>query len=135
MAIAATRRTKIKLYEFPLVGDPNGPIDRQTEDSIIYKLNDQELSEKVQVGLDYARAVSTTLLQEVQDSIDKFGTEMFRTERFMPVENLEYESRFKSTKPYYEVRGEERSVSGQYSEVIRLKEHLAPIARSLLENS
>lgn len=131
MAIAAAKRTGIPLFEFPLVGDPNGPLERQTEDSILYQLNDDELAEKVQTGINYAQSVGATLLNEVKESLEKFTHELFRYERLLPVEDSDYEQMFESSKPYYEVRGEERLASGHYSSVIRLKEHLAPIVRAL----
>jgi len=134
MAVAATKRTGVPLYDFPLVGDPNGPLERRTERSILYQLNDDELAEKVQTAINYAQSVGATLLEEVKDSLAKFTPELFRRERLLPVEISDYEQRFESSKPYYELRGEERLASGHYSSVIRLKEHLAPIVRALQHN-
>lgn len=69
------------------------------------------------------------LRSEVESVLGSNGVDRFRTERLDPVGAPgEY---LRTNKPYYEEYAEELVAAGIYDQVIRYKEHLAPLAEQL----
>lgn len=117
-------------YTFALTGLPDGEAGQRDDGDIVLDLDEARAAAKVQAALDYARTTDGTLLKEVEQTVARFGTAVFRRERLF-AKAPDYETRFAGKRPFYEEHGERRAQSGHYRQVIRFEEHMRPIARAL----
>lgn len=104
--------------EFPLHGRAPGGI----------RLTAPEIERKLRAARDYPE-----MAEEIQATLDREGIEALGTEPLRPVDyGLSLEGRFEEP-PAYESYGEARVRAATYAEVIRFREHLAPLGAALAE--
>ncbi len=104
--------------EFPLHGCAPGGI----------RLTGPEIERKRAAARAYPE-----MADEVQATLDREGIEAFGSEPLRPVDyGLSLEGRFEEP-PAYEAYGEARVRAAIYADVIRFREHLAPLAAALAE--
>lgn len=116
---------KLASYEFPLHAAPDD--GRPAADAEIrLELDDDALARKLAAAGDYPE-----MAREVEEAIARFGVASFRTERLVPVRyGLDLSGCF-SLPPYYETYGEGRVAAGVYRQVLRFRDHVAPLAAAL----
>lgn len=118
----------IESYSFLLTGSP--VVAAPSSDWVCFTLDQAALERKVAVAREYASLVGGTLLGEVDGLIARFGVAAFAHEYLQPLD-LGRAFPITDEKPFYETHGERQVAAGHYRDVIRLTEHLAPIARAL----
>ena len=64
-------------------------------------------------------------------ALEKFGKAPFQVECLMPMAEDEMPELPPGEIPYYERYGEEKLKAGHYSEVIRYREHVAPLVEKM----
>lgn len=118
----------IQNYSYPLMGPP-----RLTTipANLCFKLDSETLSEKLTETRNYAQSAGGILVTEVEELLQNFGESSFGEELFYSISSQEQLDFFENQKPFYEVHGEKQVAAGHYKFVIRYKEHVAPIAKSL----
>lgn len=113
-------------YEFPLEGPPHECPPEDRPEAIVLELAEDALRRKLEAARAYPE-----LADEVERAFASYGWEPFRIECLRPVRyGLEIGQRFEHP-PYYETYGEKQVAAGIYREVIRFRDHLAPLAASL----
>ncbi len=141
IAAAATARaslesgTSIPHLTFLLTGLPEGEAHQRHADDIIMDLDESLGQEKIQTALDYARTTDGTLLKEVEETLARFGPDIFRHERLLSHATVDYGTQFAKRRPFYEEHGERRAQAGHYHEVIRHRQHMMPLAQALHQHS
>jgi hypothetical protein len=104
--------------EFPLHGCAPGGVH----------LTDLELERKLAAARSYPE-----MADEIQAAFDREGIEAFRSEHLRPVDyGLSLQGRFEEPAAY-EGYGEARVRAAIYAEVIRFRQHMAPLAAALAE--
>jgi hypothetical protein len=113
-------------FELLLDGGPQEcPLEDQA-DSIVLELDEAALARKLASAQSYPE-----LAGEVEKALARHGAEPFRIECLRPVRyGLDIGSRF-AHPPYYESYGEQQVAAGVYREVLRFRQHLAPLAERL----
>jgi hypothetical protein len=91
-------------------------------------LDDRLLHRKLAAAASYGE-----LQAEVQDAVSRRGEEYFRVECYKHVAGRRLPR--PSGKPLYELWGEQRVAQGEYSFVIRFREHVSPIAEAMLRHA
>lgn len=135
-AAAATRASRetgrtITHLTFLLTGRPEGEANQRHSDDVAVTLNEVLGQEKIQAALDYARSADGTLLKEVEETLARFGPEIFRHERLLSHAIVDYGTQFGEGVPFYEEHGERRAGGGHYKDVIRHRNHLMPLVEAL----
>ena len=126
---AAVRRARersgrsIASYAFPLVGPPR-PWTESGPDDVDLLLDDGALARKLEAARNYV-----ALDAEVALALGQLGPEAFRCEAFAHV--ADGGTVAGDEQPFYERYGEQRVSEGAYARVIRLREHVLPIAEAL----
>jgi hypothetical protein len=120
------RSAPLASYDFALVGAPDQCPPDVRDRAVWIELDDDALGRKLDAGRAYAE-----LAGEVEGALAKFGTKPFRTECLRPVWSAEAFTGDRNEKPYYERYGEERVAAGVYKDVLRLREHVLPVADAL----
>lgn len=128
VAIASRRGGRaIANWSFPLVGRPDvvpAGVDRRA-----ITLDDAAFERKLAKADRYRE-----LAADVAWAFDAYGRDAFRTEVLSKADRPAWDdTRFLDEKPFYETHGESRVREGKYAEIIRYREHVAPIARGLME--
>lgn len=116
---------------FLLTGRPEGEPHQRHADDVSLDLDEALGREKIQAALDYARTTDGTLLKEVEETLARFGPDIFRHERLLSHAVEDYGAQFAGRRPFYEEHGEKRAQTGHYHEVIRHQQHMIPLARAL----
>jgi hypothetical protein len=118
----------VESYAFALAGSPIpkavGPEWMRLD------LDESAMTTKLAAARGYAAAVGGTLLGEVENLLDRYGQAAFAHEYFQLVE--EAPAAEATDAPFYETYGERQVAAGHYEFVIRWHDHVAPIARALL---
>ncbi len=128
---AAVRRARarsgrpIASYAFPLVGPPR-PWTESGPDDVDLLLDDAALGRKLEAARDYV-----ALDAEVALALGQLGPEPFRCEAFAYVAADDVATAVGEEQPFYERYGEQRVSEGAYARVVRLREHVLPIAEAL----
>lgn len=124
----ATRQGELAVenFEFPLAPATEERSEEFENQVINVMVDDRAFERKLSVALGYAE-----LRSEVEAAINVNNGESVRVERLWRVSNRERGERFASVQPYYEQYGEKQVKSGHYSEVIRYREHILPLAEAL----
>jgi hypothetical protein len=121
---AAGRR--LRNFEFPLEGAPQECPSEDRAEAIFLELDGDALRRKLAAARAYPE-----LAGEVERTFALHGWEPFRVECLRPVRyGLEIGGRFEQP-PYYETYGEKQVAAGYYREVLRFRDHMAPLAASL----
>jgi len=113
-------------FEFALEGPPNACPPEERDRAIVVRLDEHAYARKLaaagaypEIAADMARLTSS------------YGADAFRVECLLPVRyGLSIADRF-THPPKYEAYGEKRVAAGFYAEVIRFRQHLAPVAARL----
>lgn len=116
---------RVENWAFLLTGSPvpASPGESWT----CFELDAEGLAAKIEAGRRYAAAVGGTLLGEIDGLLTRFGHAAFGREYFQPAE-----PRVRSSdSPFYETYGERQVALGRYRHVIRLADHVQPIADAL----
>jgi hypothetical protein len=124
-AILASGRSgrRIDGFEFALAG---GPEWRGAGEELAWDLDDAALARKLAAASRYSE-----LAAEVEHAVAAHGTEAFRRERLFRVEPLLTLSGRFDDRPDYERFGEERVAAGVYTEVLRYRQHFAPLVEHI----
>ena len=117
---------RIESFDFPVVGDPNAVPFHRNDGLIRIQLDVETLREKLS-----AAAAYTELARDVDGAISSFGEAAFKVECIRPVDAPVIRADPFDRPPYYEEYGERQVAAGYYSRVLRLREHMAPLADGL----
>lgn len=111
-------------FDFLLSGRPDACPERTRNQAIWLRLDDLQIGAK----LNFARSYPE-LQPEVEKALSANGRDAFRIECLRPVAATTC-YHFQGT-PFYERYGEKRVAAGFYSDVIRYREHMVPLAEAL----
>jgi len=113
---------EIRNYEFLLDGHPevDGP------GAVVVRLDEAALERKLVAARDY-----TEMRGEVDAALGRYGRQAFATECLRPVAGTSPTARFDQELPHYERYGEQRVKEGRYSEIIRYRDHVRPVALAI----
>ena len=127
-AVAVVRRTtgrRLRNYDFPLVETAAAGTDGGSRPELTLELTEGEFERKLAAARNYG-----PLKAEVARAIARAGLAAFRRECLRPVpgrgglpQSVE--------PPAYEHYGEQRVATGHYRQVLRYRQHLAPLAEGL----
>lgn len=122
----ANRGRHPRNFEFPLEGAPGECPPEDLAAALCLELDAGALERKLAAAASYPEMAA-----EVERALASHGRAPFATECLRPVRyGLEIGGRFPQP-PYYETYGERQVAAGIYREVIRFREHLAPLAAGL----
>jgi hypothetical protein len=126
LRIGTTRGRRLRNLEFPVEGAPSDCPLEDKGDAILLELAEDAYQRKLDAARSYSEiAIDMTRL------IANHEPEAFRTECLRPVRyGLDIGHRFQHP-AIYEGYGEKQVAAGFYREVIRFREHLAPLAERL----
>jgi hypothetical protein len=111
-------------YEFPLEAPPDD--DTACGETLRVDLDPAALERKLAAARDYPE-----MAFEVERALARYGEAIFRTEWLRPVRyGLDLAARLPQP-PFYETHGERRVAEGAYRQVLRFREHVAPLAEAL----
>jgi len=118
------RRTgrAVRNYEFLL----DGPSDVHYPGSVVVRLDEAALERKLGAARDY-----TEMRDEVEAALGRYGRQAFAMECLRPAAPTSPTLRFEQELPDYERYGEQRVKDGRYSEIIRYRDHVRPVAMAI----
>lgn len=117
-------------YAFPLIGHPS--LEGSLENGMMIELSAPELAFKLSESQKYAEEVGGVMAEEIAVSLTNYGENAFAKE-FFHCENIRAAlAYFENEQPYYELYGEKQVKAGLYKQTIKYREHIAPLARTLL---
>lgn len=128
-ATAMTRRIsgrEIRHFDFLLTGRPDQCPAEAHSAAICVALDDAALDRKLSAAEAYPE-----LKTEVDATLGKFGKAPFAVEWLRPVSEAAPDLADPGEVPFYESHGEARRASGHYADVIREREHVLPLVRTL----
>jgi hypothetical protein len=149
IASRAARR-EIANYDFPVVYRPDHCPEQLRSRSIWLHLDDEAFARKLAAAFEFypelAAETRDSLRGDATETVASYfnlnddahaatelaGLDMFRVECLRPVSRGDLP--FDTAKPFYELQGETQVAEGFYADVIRYREHLAPLADALAEN-
>lgn len=117
---------RIANFDFPLVGLPDAAPAALRDKCLRLELDGHALERKRAAAENYPE-----MKIEVEAAISRFGLQVFAIELFRPVTSDL--AMTLSDEPFYETHGENRVKEGRYSEVIRYRQHVAPLMRALYD--
>lgn len=120
----------IRMFDFPLTGRPDDCPNEVRDKSICVALDDEAVRRKLAAAEGYPE-----LKTEVDAAREKFGDAPFAIECLRPAADAARHLEDAGEVPFYETHGESRTASGYYVDVIRLREHMLPLARRLWETA
>lgn len=109
----------VEHYEYPVVQAP-------ASFDVTFELDDAEWQEKLSAARNYS-----SIRNDTNELIGRFGEDAFRVESFRRVEDWGAPGWPAGEKPYYERIGEERVSGGRYGRVIRYAEHMRPLCEKV----
>jgi hypothetical protein len=115
-------------YDFLLDGPPND-WPKGADQAIRIRLTRAAFERKLAAARNYPEMAG-----EVERAVRRLGTEAFRVECLRPVAAGTGPGTAPGV-PYYERYGERQVAAGHYRRVIRLREHILPLARALREHA
>jgi AcrR family transcriptional regulator len=124
----AQRRSKREIgnYDFLLTGPPDEcPADLRAN-AVKLSLDEAAVERKLAAAQNYPE-----LLHEVNGALQQFGKAPFSMEWLRPVSNHVGLNPASTEVPYYESYGEKQKAAGHYKYVIRLREHMLPLAQMM----
>ena len=124
MAERATGR-RIPNYEFCLTEWEQSRQDVHDRQCLHLSLGEDLLRRKLKAALAYGE-----LKEEVEKAIAARGEKYFQIECLRKVSSLAPQSE-PGEKPFYETFGEQRVAEGEYTSVIRYKQHMLPVLEAL----
>ena len=126
MRLEAATGRRLGNFEFAVEGPPDACPAEERDHAIVVRLDQNAYRRKLAAARAYAEvAVDMARL------IDNHDADAFRVECLVPVRyGFEVGERFEHP-AIYETYGEKQVAAGIYSEVIRFRDHLAPVAARL----
>jgi len=123
-----------------VVGTDSGVVDFQLDEAAFArKLEAARAFPELQSEIEAALAGELLSFREYpqldRSWIGNRGTSLYRTEVLRPVHENVYEEEFLNDVPFYERYGELRVADGIYHRVIRLREHMVPLAETLSKHA
>lgn len=119
---------RVRNLEFPLEGAPDGSLAGRETEIVRLRLDDDAYRRKFAAAEAYPE-----LAAEMARTLTMHDPDTFRIESLRPVHyGLEIDHLFEHP-PLYERYGAQQVAAGLYRDVIRFREHLAPLARRLGE--
>lgn len=109
-------------YEFLL----DGPPDVHYPGSVVVRLDEAALQRKLAAARDY-----TEMREEVEAALGRYGRQAFAMECLRPAATTSPTFRFEQEPADYERYGEQRVKEGRYSEIIRYRDHVRPVAMAI----
>ena len=128
IAARATGR-KIDNLQFLAGGKPNAQLHQPLAQSICLQLDETTFEQKLAAARNYPE-----LKSELETFINAYSVESLRTEYLYRAGDDNGASTRGEAFASYEQHGEERVAQGYYSEVIRYREHVLPLALALSRN-
>lgn len=126
LRLAAATGRRPGNFEIPLESSPEECPAEDLAASIRLRLDGAALERKLAAAAGYPEMAG-----EVERALARHGRAPFAVECLRPVRYaLEIGGRF-AHPPYYETYGERQVAAGHYRDVIRFREHLAPLAAAL----
>jgi hypothetical protein len=122
-------RREITNYDFLLTGRPDECPVEHRHYAIKLSLDAAALERKLAAAHGYPE-----LLHELNEAVRQFGVNPFSTEWLRPVDNRAGLQPAENEFPFYETYGEKQKAAGHYQHVIRLREHLLPLARAMWDH-
>ena len=119
------RNRSLASFDFLLAGAPDTCPAQLEDRAIRLSLNDGDFKRKLNAALSYP-----DLLHEVQSAFDVAGPDAFRVECLRPVSDS-YVRYSLDERPFYERYGEKQVAAGFYTQVLRYREHMLPLAEGL----
>jgi hypothetical protein len=126
LRIEQTTGRRLKNLEYPVEGPPDQcPAEDRTE-AIFLTLDDEAFARKMEAARAYPEMAT-----EMERVLKIYTTDVFRVECLRPVRyGLDVGHRFQHP-CIYERYGEKQVAAGIYREVLRFREHVAPLAAHL----
>ena len=125
VSLMRQRGKRVRSFDFLLDGEPSSCPSRDRGAAIWHHLDDAALERKLQAARSYP-----AMALEVNRAIRRLGLEAFRTECLRPVRAAIPDE----PQPYYELHGQLQVRAGFYAEVVRQREHLAPLLTALAQH-
>jgi hypothetical protein len=117
-------RRQILQFEFAVVNSPRA----SSAGDVVVNLDSAALRRKIEMAKHY-----DGLAAEVEEHIQRYGIDAFRTER-LHLSDPRAPLPVPRSKPYYEQRGEEQVRAGRYAKVLRYGEHFVPYVQKLMSS-
>lgn len=112
-------------YDYALEHDPRSCPEALVGDSCWLRLDNEQLHRKLKIAGQYEEVSA-----EVSEAIGSYGAQAFAVECLRPLRDLGM-IRTPSQKPIYETHGEQMVREGNYREVVRFDQHVAPLFERL----
>lgn len=112
-------------YDFTLVGSPETSSDEFRDHALCLTLDEAAFARKISAARNYPE-----LQAEVDAALNGSPANSFRVEYLRPV-NSSGANTFEQQKPFYEEYGEQQVRAGHYTDVLRYREHMLPLAAAL----
>lgn len=124
----ASRRAgrAIENVDFLLTGRPDDGLESMPPTVRVVRLDEAAFRRKLAVARGY-----TELTGDVGTALETIGPDAFRIEVLRPVAVTSNGDGLPDGAPYYEHHGEKRVAGGKYTQAIRRREHVTPIAEAL----
>ncbi|MFO0841825.1 MAG: hypothetical protein U0797_05415 [Gemmataceae bacterium] len=116
----------LRVYEFPLMGRPDNCPEGLRHRALWLRLDESEVARKLAAARGYPE-----LAEEVNAALAASGEDAFRFECLRPVNRWDGEWFAGAEPPFYERHGERRVHEGHYRQVVRCRDHVAPLAERL----
>ena len=118
------RRTgrDVRNFDFLLDGRP----EPSHPGSVVVQLDAAALERKLAAAHAYLE-----MRAEVEAALSRHGRQAFAVEYLRPVTTNGFASCFEHERPGYEQYGERRVTEGRYSEIIRYRDHVRPVAMAI----
>jgi hypothetical protein len=104
----------------------DGPPEMNGRGAVVVRLDEAALERKLAAAREY-----TEMRDEVEAALERYGRRAFAMECLRPAATTSPTSRFDHEPPDYERYGEERVKEGRYSEIIRYRDHVYPVAEAI----
>jgi hypothetical protein len=126
MQLEAKTGRRLANFEFAVEGAPDACPPEEREHAIVVRLDEDAYRRKLAAAHAYAE-----IAVDMARLASSYDMDAFRVECLAPVRyDLEIEDRFEHP-AIYEAYGEKQVAAGFYSEAIRFRRHLAPVAAHL----
>jgi hypothetical protein len=126
LRIEQTTSRRLKNMEYPVEGPPDECPAEDRADAIFLTLDDEAFTRKMEAVRAYPE-----MAREMERVLEIYTTDVFRVECLRPVRyGLDVGHRFQHP-CVYERYGEKQVAAGIYDEVLRFREHVAPLAAHL----
>ncbi len=90
-----------------------------------------QLARKLAISRQYATTADGRLAMEIEQLIEAHGEAAFAEEVLCPMDSPAALARQDQAPPYYELHGQQRVQQGHYAQIIRYRQHMAPLAVAL----